>query len=173
MCLVGGCTRTLHMCCHLCLFISTRRSHLCHREFFWRSRTPARFGGAGRPPAAAESDDPRHRRRLAEPDARPLLRSRTTARRGRPARFLRNGFRTGFCLHKRQYQWCMCFWGFSRCVGKAEQCEQFSVRSSSVECHWAGNSAQFAWSGSARRGCLRSEETMDTHLSWQMCRAFS
>ena len=39
----------------------------------------------------------------AEPDARPLRRSRTTARRGRPARFLRNGFRTGFLLHKRQY----------------------------------------------------------------------
>ena len=30
-----------------------------------------------------------------------------------------------FFLHKRQYQWRVCFCGFARCVGRAEQSVQF------------------------------------------------
>ena len=60
------------------------------------------------------------------------------------------------CVYKDDAVWCivamprrcrvgrMCFWLFSRCVGRAEQCVQFCVRSSSGACCWAGNSAQFA-----------------------------
>ena len=32
-CLVGACTGAWHMCCHHCLFICSRRCHLCTREF--------------------------------------------------------------------------------------------------------------------------------------------
>ena len=32
-CLVGACTGAWHMCCHHCLFICSRRCHLCNREF--------------------------------------------------------------------------------------------------------------------------------------------
>ena len=79
-----------------------------------------------------------------------------------------------FFWNKRQYQWRMCLKGYSRCVGRAEQCGRFvCVRSSSDECCWAGNIAQFVWSGSARRGCLCSTEKMEKHLSWHMCCAFS
>ena len=35
-CLVGACAETLHMCCYHCLFICSRRCHLCLREFVLR-----------------------------------------------------------------------------------------------------------------------------------------
>ena len=64
-------------------------------------------------------------RRKAEPDARQLQRSRTPARRGRPGRFHRSGFRTVFVFSLRQYQSRMCLKRCSHCVGRAEQCGKF------------------------------------------------
>ena len=145
--LVGGpsCGHPLvsSLSCVCDLCLATKRSSPSERTVR-RSRTPGRCGGAGRPPDA-----------------------------GGPPGFFGTAFAQAFVCISDSISGACDFGGFSRCVGKAEQCEQFSLRSSSLECHWAGDSAQFAWSGSARRGCLRSAETMDTQLSWQRCRAFS